>query len=90
MPQVVSLCFPVQYVATAFSLVYSFFAYGSLAGPVVQGLLVDLHTTTLPDGTKEFDFLPMQLYAGGTLLVSAAFALGLRMWMSKGKIWVKI
>jgi hypothetical protein len=90
MPQVISLCFPVHYVATAFSLVYSFFAPGSVAGPVLQGLLIDISTTTLPDGTKDVNFLPMMLFSGGTVLVSAGFALGLRMHMSKGKWWVKI
>ncbi|KAI9007831.1 major facilitator superfamily domain-containing protein [Hyaloraphidium curvatum] len=90
LPQVVSLNFEPDVLATAMSMIYSFFAYGSLAGPVIQGLLLDLNTSYGPDGTKQVWYLPMQMYAGSVLLVSAVFAAGLRMYMSRGRVFVQI
>ena len=57
---------------------------------MIQGLLADLHTTTLPDGTKVIDFKPTMYFAGSMVLFASVFAVWLRMWMAKGKFFVNV
>jgi len=62
----------------------------SLAGPPIAGLITDAHTTTLPDGTTEIDWIFTILYAGLVMLVGNLPLLWIRFDKTKGKFKVKI
>ncbi|KAI9004450.1 major facilitator superfamily domain-containing protein [Hyaloraphidium curvatum] len=91
LPATIASNFDLSVVATAMSMAYSFFTFGSLAGPVIQGALLDLYTTTAPDGTKvSVWYLPMIMFSGSVVIVASLFALWLRQDMSKGKWFVNV
>ncbi|KAI9024815.1 major facilitator superfamily domain-containing protein [Hyaloraphidium curvatum] len=65
--------------AGAMSMAISFAAYGSLAGPEIQGAIVDAA-----------GYLGMMAFSGAVMLVAAGFAWALRMHMSGGKWLAKV
>ncbi|KAI9002945.1 major facilitator superfamily domain-containing protein [Hyaloraphidium curvatum] len=80
LPTVISANFDENVAAGSMSMAYSFFAWGGLFGPIIQGIIVD-HTGS---------YVSMMMFSGSVVLAAFFFALWLRMVMTKGKLWVNV
>jgi MFS family permease len=60
--------------ATTTALVFFFGIIGQFAGAPISSILVDSNSTTNPDGTKMYNWIPMIMWAGASM-VPGVFAL---------------
>lgn len=77
-----------QSISTAVGTLYFAGFFADMAGPPIAGLLIQ--TNTNPDGTTSQSYLGLQMFAGATMAVAAAFLVLVRFERAKWKFLVKL
>ncbi|KAJ3343603.1 hypothetical protein HDU93_007484 [Gonapodya sp. JEL0774] len=79
MPTTIASVFGSEGLGSRMGMQFTSSLFGALAGGPIAGALVDAYTTVSSGGTNSMNFVPMIMFAGGTMLAGAILIAYMRM-----------